>query len=392
MTASLDRTDTRRLQLSLLDRVSSVPWPLLILVVILSSIGVAMQYSAGGLSWSPFASQHVVRIAIFFLLAVIAGLIDIRVWFRVSYIVFGVTLLMLIAVPFLGEEFNGAKRWIDLRVMTLQPSELVQVGLIMSMARYLHSASWEEMGNPLDLIFPLALAAIPTYLIMDQPDLGTSLKLLACLGVIMFLAGLRWWLVLGGVGVVIGASYWFVNRCLTVGFDGAGYQCKRVLVLFDGELDPIGAGYHIRQAKIAIGSGGVEGQGFGQGQHNQLGFTPENNTDFVWSLLAEEFGFIGCMVVLFLFSLLLLYGIVTALRARNQFSRLLAATLTANLFFYIIVNISMNMGLLPVVGMPLPFLSYGGSALLATMGSVALLTSIWIHNDVPVGEEGNAPR
>ena len=215
MTASLDRTDTRRVQLSLLDRVSSVPWPLLILVVILSSIGVAMQYSAGGLSWSPFASQHVVRIAIFFLLAVIAGLIDIRVWFRVSYVVFGVTLLMLIAVPFLGEEFNGAKRWIDLRIMTLQPSELVQVGLIMSMARYLHSASWEEMGNPLDLIFPLALAAIPTYLIMDQPDLGTSLKLLACLGVIMFLAGLRWWLVLGGVGVVIGASYWFVNRCLT---------------------------------------------------------------------------------------------------------------------------------------------------------------------------------
>ena len=159
-------------------------------------------------------------------------------------------------------------------------------------------------------------------------------------------------------------------------------------MLFDPELDLSGAGYHIHQAKIAIGSGGLRGQGFGQGQHNQLGFTPENNTDFVWALLAEEFGFVGCMVVLFLFTLLLLYGVVTALRARSQYGRLLAATLTANLFFYVVVNIAMNMGLLPVVGMPLPFLSYGGSALLAVMGSVALLTSIWIHYDVPVGSEG----
>ncbi|MGB1156248.1 MAG: rod shape-determining protein RodA [Alphaproteobacteria bacterium] len=392
MTSTLDQTDTRRLQLSLLDRVSSVPWPLFILVIILSSIGVAMQYSAGGLNWEPFAGVHVIRLAIFFTLAVIAGLVDIRVWFRLSYLVFGVTLVMLIAVPFIGEEFNNAKRWIDLRVMTLQPSELVQVGLIMALSRYLNGASWEELGNPLDLIFPLVLAAVPTYLIMDQPDLGTSLKLVACLGVVMFLAGLRWWLVLGGAGMVIGASYWFVDRCLSAGFEGAGYQCRRVLVLFDDQLDLSGAGYHIRQAKIAIGSGGVEGQGFGQGQHNQLGFTPENNTDFVWSLLAEEFGFIGCMVVLFLYSLLLLYGVVTALRARSQFGRLLAATLTANLFFYIVINIGMNMGLLPVVGMPLPFLSYGGSAMLATMGSVALLTSIWIHADVPVGEEGKTSR
>ncbi len=392
MTSTLDQTDTRRVQLSLLDRVSSVPWPLLILVIILSSIGVAMQYSAGGLAWEPFAGTHVVRLALFFALAVVAGLVDIRVWYRVAYIVFFVTMIMLIAVPFIGDEFNNAKRWIDLRVMTLQPSELVQIGLIMTLARYLNNASWEELGNPFDLVFPLALAAVPTYLIMEQPDLGTSLKLLACVGVILFLAGLRWWLVMIGVGAVIAVSYWFVDRCLTNGFEAAGYQCRRVLVLFDDELDLAGAGYHINQAKIAIGSGGVEGQGFGQGQHNQLGFTPENNTDFVWSLLAEEFGFIGCMVVLFLFSLLLLYGVVTALRARSQFGRLLAATLTANLFFYIVINVGMNMGLLPVVGMPLPFLSYGGSAMLATMGSVALLTSIWIHADVPVGEEGRQSR
>ena len=392
MTSTLDQSDTRRIQLSLLDRVSSVPWPLLILVIILSSIGVAMQYSAGGLAWEPFAGIHVLRLALFFALAVVAGLVDIRVWYRVAYIVFFVTMIMLIAVPFIGDEFNNAKRWIDLRVMTLQPSELVQIGLIMTLARYLNNASWEELGNPFDLVFPLALAAVPTYLIMEQPDLGTSLKLLACVGVILFLAGLRWWLVMIGVGAVIAVSYWFVDRCLTNGFEAAGYQCRRVLVLFDDELDLAGAGYHINQAKIAIGSGGVEGQGFGQGQHNQLGFTPENNTDFVWSLLAEEFGFIGCMVVLFLFSLLLLYGVVTALRARSQFGRLLAATLTANLFFYIVINVGMNMGLLPVVGMPLPFLSYGGSAMLATMGSVALLTSIWIHADVPVGEEGRQSR
>ena len=351
MTFASEAPPSSRVQLSLLDRISSVPWPMLMLVVILSSVGVAMQYSAGGLSWQTYAGDHLIRTALFFSLALIAGLMDIRLWFRVSYIVFGVTLVMLLAVPFLGEEFNGAKRWIDLRVTRLQPSELIQVGFIMALARYLHGASWEEMGRPLDLIFPVLLAILPIYLIMNQPDLG-------------------------------------IDRCLQLGIDNAGYQCRRVLVLFDPELDLSGAGYHIHQAKIAIGSGGLRGQGFGQGQHNQLGFTPENNTDFVWALLAEEFGFVGCMVVLFLFTLLLLYGVVTALRARSQYGRLLAATLTANLFFYVVVNIAMNMGLLPVVGMPLPFLSYGGSALLAVMGSVALLTSIWIHYDVPVGSEG----
>ena len=388
MTFASEAPPSSRVQLSLLDRISSVPWPMLMLVVILSSVGVAMQYSAGGLSWQTYAGDHLIRTALFFSLALIAGLMDIRLWFRVSYIVFGVTLVMLLAVPFLGEEFNGAKRWIDLRVTRLQPSELIQVGFIMALARYLHGASWEEMGRPLDLIFPVLLAIPPIYLIMNQPDLGTSLKLMACLSVILFLAGLRWWLVLAGLGAGIAGAYWFIDRCLQLGIDNAGYQCRRVLVLFDPELDLSGAGYHIHQAKIAIGSGGLRGQGFGQGQHNQLGFTPENNTDFVWALLAEEFGFVGCMVVLFLFTLLLLYGVVTALRARSQYGRLLAATLTANLFFYVVVNIAMNMGLLPVVGMPLPFLSYGGSALLAVMGSVALLTSIWIHYDVPVGSEG----
>ena len=208
MTTTLDQSPRRRIQLSLLDRVSSVPWPLFILVIILSSIGVAMQYSAGGLAWEPFAGVHVLRLGIFFGLAVIAGLIDIRVWYRLSYIVFFVTFLMLVAVPLIGEEFNNAKRWINLRVMTLQPSELVQIGLIMALARYFNTASWEELGNPLDLIFPIAIAALPTYLIMEQPDLGTALKLLACLGMILFLAGLRWWLVMGGVGAVIGASSW----------------------------------------------------------------------------------------------------------------------------------------------------------------------------------------
>ena len=214
MTFASEAPPSSRVQLSLLDRISSVPWPMLMLVVILSSVGVAMQYSAGGLSWQTYAGDHLIRTALFFSLALIAGLMDIRLWFRVSYIVFGVTLVMLLAVPFLGEEFNGAKRWIDLRVTRLQPSELIQVGFIMALARYLHSASWEEMGRPLDLIFPVLLAVLPIYLIMNQPDLGTSLKLMACLSVILFLAGLRWWLVLAGLGAGIAGAYWFIDRCL----------------------------------------------------------------------------------------------------------------------------------------------------------------------------------
>jgi rod shape determining protein RodA len=291
------------------------------------------------------------------------ALIDVRIWFRYAYGLYFGALLLLGAVEFVGTAGMGAQRWIDLKVIQLQPSEVMKVALVVALARFFHGQGDEELARPTTLVVPLALVTAPAALVLKQPDLGTAMMLLMAAGAVFFVAGARLWMfalaaVLAGAAVPIG---WQFLR---------DYQRQRVLTFLDPESDPLGAGYHILQSKIALGSGG------------------QKQTDFIFTMLAEEFGMIGGLVLLGLFFLLFVYGFAIALRSRNQFGRILAIGLTANLFLYVFINIAMVMGLIPVVGVPLPLISYGGTAMLAVMLAFGLVMSVWIHRDIRIPRRG----
>jgi rod shape determining protein RodA len=275
----------------------------------------------------------------------------------------------------------GAQRWIDLKVIQLQPSEVMKVALVLALARYFHGQGEEELARPSALLVPVALVMAPAGLVLKQPDLGTAMMLLMAAGAVFFIAGVRLWMFV--VGLVVAASAvpiaWQFLR---------DYQRRRVLTFLDPESDPLGSGYHILQSKIALGSGGLTGRGFLAGTQSHLSFLPEKQTDFIFTMLAEEFGMLGGLVLLGLFFLLFVYGFAIALRSRNQFGRILAAGLTANLFLYVFINIAMVMGLIPVVGVPLPLISYGGTAMLAVMLAFGLVMSVWIHRDIRIPRRG----
>ena len=275
----------------------------------------------------------------------------------------------------------GAQRWIDLGVVQLQPSELMKIALVLALARFFHGFSYEEVGNPLNLLVPLLLIALPAVLVLRQPDLGTALMMLAGSGAIFFLAGVRIWkfmlVIAAGLGAIPIA--WQFLR---------GYQKQRILTFLDPESDPLGSGYHILQSKIALGSGGMFGKGFLKGSQSHLNFLPEKQTDFIFTMLAEEFGMVGGLAMLGLYVLTIGYGFAIAIRCRSQFGRLVAMGVTTTLFLYLFINVAMVMGLIPVVGVPLPLISYGGTAMLTMMIGLGLLLGVSIHRDVRIARSG----
>ena len=275
----------------------------------------------------------------------------------------------------------GAQRWIDLGVVQLQPSELMKIALVLALARFFHGVSYEEVGNPLNLLVPLLLIALPAVLVLRQPDLGTALMMLAGSGAIFFLAGVRIWkfmlVIAAGLGAIPIA--WQFLR---------GYQKQRILTFLDPESDPLGSGYHILQSKIALGSGGMFGKGFLKGSQSHLNFLPEKQTDFIFTMLAEEFGMVGGLAMLGLYVLTIGYGFAIAIRCRSQFGRLVAMGVTTTLFLYLFINVAMVMGLIPVVGVPLPLISYGGTAMLTMMIGLGLLLGVSIHRDVRIARSG----
>ena len=321
------------------------------------------------------------RFGIAFVLMLAVALVDLRFWLRYAYPIYFASVALLVAVEVAGATGMGAQRWIDLGVVRLQPSELTKIALILALARYFHGVSTEDIGRPGQLVVPLLMILAPAFLVLRQPDLGTALMLTVAGAAILFVVGVRLWKfgLVGLLGLAALPVAWNILR---------PYQQRRILTFFDPESDPLGAGYHILQAKIALGSGGVFGKGFMQGSQAHLNFLPERQTDFIFTMLAEEFGLVGGLAVLGLFLLLFAYGIVIAIRVRNQFGRIVAIGVTVTVAVYALINMAMVMGLVPVVGAPLPLISYGGTAVLSVMIGYGLLLSASINRDALIGKSG----
>jgi len=368
-------------RLSLGRKALQINWGLILIVTATAAIGVAMLYSAANGSWNPWATRQIARYAVGLVILITIALVDISFWWRYAYLLYAVLLALLIAVEVVGSIGMGAQRWINLGVIKLQPSELMKVGLALALARYFHGASTEDVRRIPYLIVPLLLIALPSALVLKQPDLGTALFLIMIGGAVFFVAGVQLWkfgLVLAAAGAAI-PIVWSTLRT---------YQQKRILTFLDPESDPLGAGYHILQSKIALGSGGLFGKGFMQGSQSHLNFLPEKQTDFIFTMMAEEFGMVGGLVLLGLYILIMIYGFAIGLRSRTHFGRLLAMGLTSMLFFYVFINIAMVMGLIPVVGVPLPLISYGGTAMLTLMIGIGFLINVYVHRDVTISRSG----
>lgn len=371
-------------EISFQQRLMQFSWSLLLLIVLVACVGFAMLYSAANGDWDPWASRQAVRFGIGMVVLFIVAMVDIRIWLRYAYVIYALGLVLLVGVEVTGFVGMGAQRWIDLGVFQLQPSEVMKIALVLALARYFHSVSLEDVVRPSRLIVPLLFVLAPVLLVLKQPDLGTAVMLLVGGGVLFFLAGVRLWkfLAVGCVGLAALPIAWNMLH---------SYQKQRILTFLDPERDPLGAGYHIIQSKIAMGSGGLMGKGFLKGTQSHLNFLPEKQTDFVFTMLTEELGLIGGVVLLALYALLMLYGLFIAVRSRNQFGRLLAMGVTTTFSLYVFINVAMVMGVIPVVGVPLPLISYGGTAMMTVMIAFGLLMNIYVHRDVRIGRRWIEP-
>lgn len=367
-----------RRHLSVFDKLYEINWGLVLLISIIAGIGIAMQYSVAGGSWDPWALKQLIRFVIGFIIMIVVAMVDVRVWMNVAYPFYAVSLLLLLGVELMGMAHLGAQRWITLGPLELQPSEPMKIAEILALAKFLHGQSVEDVSRPLRLMVPLAMIGMPAVLVALQPNLGTTIILVLDGCSLLFLAGLSWWWIvptISAVGAAIPVAWRFVLH---------DYQKARVMTFMDPESDALGAGWNITQAKIAVGSGRAAGKGFLQGTQSRLNFLPEKQTDFIITNFAEEFGFVGCVALLILFATVIGYGVQTAVQARSQFGRLVAMGITLNFFFYIMINGMMVMGLIPVVGIPMPLISYGGTAMLAVMFGFGLLLSIQVHRQVEI--------
>lgn len=363
------------------ERFRRLNFKMILLVTFISSIGFLTLYSAAGGSFSPWASKQIVRFSAGVVLLVLMACVDIRFWLRQSYMIYVICLCLLIIVELIGHIGMGAQRWINLYIFHLQPSELMKLALLMALARYFHDLTFEDVGKIRRLLFPLALVLIPTLLVLRQPDLGTAVVLILASAALFYVSGLRLWMILVAVGGTLAALpvLWHFLHA---------YQKKRILTFLNPESDPLGSGYHILQSKIAIGSGGWFGKGFLGSTQGTLHFLPERHTDFIFAFFCEEFGIIGGAFLLFLYGILIAYGYRISLQSRNSYGRSLGIGLTTLFFLYVFINTAMVMGLLPVVGVPLALMSYGGTAMLTVLMGLGLLLSIALHRHARIGRAG----
>ncbi|RYD47660.1 MAG: rod shape-determining protein RodA [Sphingomonadales bacterium] len=350
--------------------VARQPWRMLLPLIALVIFGSLVLYSAGAGDWNRYATSHLVRFAVFLTMAAVMTQFRREFVKFVAYPIYGAVLLLLMAVEAIGAVGGGSQRWLDLGFMQLQPSELMKPAIILALARFYGDLPHGMVPTWRALVPAGVLIAFPMALVLLQPDLGTALAIGFGGATLMFLAGLPllWFAGAGAAAAVIAPIAFF--------FGLHEYQQKRVFVFLDPESDPLGDGYHITQSKIAIGSGGLTGKGFGEGTQSHLSYLPEPHTDFVFATMAEEWGFVGGLFVLIVFAMVLSWGLSVARRSQDRFSKLLAAGMTATIFFYVCINLMMVMGLAPVVGIPLPFLSHGGSSMMTNMICIGTLMMI----------------
>jgi rod shape determining protein RodA len=368
--------------LSFGDKLRHLNWGLVALIIAIGMTGILLLYSAGGKSWHPWAGAQLSRFGVGLVLMLAVALVDVRVWLRLAYPLYGAMLFLLVVVEVMGHIGMGAQRWISFGFFVLQPSELMKIALVLALAKYFNSLSLEDIGQPIKLAAPIAMVLVPVGLVLLQPNLGTALLLMLASGAVFFAGGVRWWkflIVIAVASILLPVAWHHLHD----------YQKARLMTFMNPGADPLGAGYNILQSKIALGSGGLFGKGFGQGTQSQLQFLPEKHTDFIFVVLGEEFGLFGAMLLLGLYFLLIAYGYLIALTCRNQFGRLAAFGLTTSFFLYVFVNIAMVTGTIPVVGIPLPLVSYGGTAMLTLLLGCGLLLGISVHRDVRISRTGS---
>lgn len=354
-------------------------WALAVVLTAIASVGFLMLYSVADGRLDRWAEPQMERFAFGMALMIAMGLVPIWFWRNMAGLAYGVSFLLLIAVEIVGDTGMGAQRWLDLGVMRLQPSELMKIALVMMLAAYYDWLDPKRTSRPVWVLVPVAMIVLPTLLVLRQPDLGTSLMLMGSGAAVMLVAGVHWAYFASVIALGVGAvSSVFLSRG-TEWQVLRDYQYRRIDTFLDPGSDPLGAGYHISQAKIALGSGGWTGKGFMQGTQSRLNFLPEKHTDFIFNTLTEEFGFIGGFSLLMLYSLVIVFCVATAIQTRDRFASLVVLGVAATFFLYFGVNMAMVMGLAPVVGSPLPLVSYGGTAMVVLMLGFGLVQSAHVH-------------
>ena len=356
----------------LVVKFGEIDWTFCALLCLIAGVGALMLYSVANGSWEPWAAKHLIRFGLCLLLTLALALVDIRVWFIVAYPLYLIGLILLLAVMVKGEVSLGAKRWLNLHVVRIQPSEIMKIGLVLALARFYHGLSANEARFSWKLLIPAAMIGVPVLLVAKEPDLGTAILLALTGAAVVILAGLSLRvLILGAVGVAAGVPVLIKVM--------QPYQRDRLLTFLHPEADPSGSGYHILQSKIALGSGGLLGRGFELGSQSQLDFLPEKHTDFIFATLAEEFGFIGSFSVLVLYLAVILIALRTSSLAHSHFGRLAGSGVTATFALYVLINAAMVMGMAPVVGVPMPMMSFGGTVMLTVMIGFGLVQSVKVH-------------
>lgn len=367
---------------SIRQKFVDVNWFIVFIIICVASFGFAMLYSVAGGSIDPWAKNQIIRFLIGLVAMLVIAIVDIRVWMFLAYPFYALALGMLLVVDIMGAMGKGSQRWLDLGFMNLQPSELMKIALVMALARYFHCLSDDDTLKIKSLFKPMVLIVLPVVLVLRQPDLGTTILIVMGGITLFFAAGVPMWLFVVSTLAMIPAAFgaWQFLK---------PYQKQRVLTFLDPEKDPLGAGYHIIQSKIALGSGGVYGKGFIQGTQSQLNFLPEKHTDFIFTVISEELGLIGGLTLLILYFILLGYAMIVSMSVRSQFGRLLILGMVVTFFLYMFINIAMVMGLVPVVGVPLPLVSYGGSAMLTLLVGFGFILSAAIHKETSIPRGGS---
>lgn len=352
------------------DYLARLHWPLVLMLTMIASAGVLTLYSVAEGAWTPWASRHAIRFSVAVVLLLIIGLVSIRFWMALAYPIYVLALVALALVPFIGETHMGAQRWLEIAGIQFQPSEAMKIGLVMALARYYHNIRADQVSHLLFLVPPLLMIGLPVGLVFIQPDLGTALLLGAAGVSIVFLAGLSWRIGFFGLLIAVAGAYGAYRFNIL-----KPYQLERIFTFLDPGRDPTGQGYHLAQSKIGLGSGGLDGKGFMQGTQSQLDFLPEMQTDFIFTIFGEEFGFIGAIFLLLLYLGVIVSSINIAMRSRSHFARLLTMGVVVTFALYVLINTGMVMGLAPVVGVPLPLVSYGGTVMLTIMIGFGLVMS-----------------
>ena len=353
---------------------SRINWFFIIILVLISSIGIALLYSIAGGSWEPWASNQIIRISIGLLVLILVSFVHVRVWYRYANYFYLFSIFLILITLFFGKEVSGATRWINLYFFSFQPAELVKIFILLALAKYFHSIKLQSHDIKQRIFFPLLILLIPVFFVFKQPDLGTALIIFFSGVIVLFLSGVNIkTFVLSGIGGLISLPIlWTFLK---------DYQKSRIINFLDQQSNTLGANYHITQSKIALGSGGFFGKGFLEGSQSHLNFIPEMETDFIFSVLGEEFGFLGVMILFFLYFLLIAWALKVSFESKNYFSKIFGISFVASFFVVIFVNIGMVTGIIPVVGVPLPFCSYGGSAILSNFIGFGIILSGYNYRD-----------